>query len=58
MIDIIINGEIKISENTAQTFINEFNSLLQKYSANFRGRISNSPIYEEAEIIEEIIENV
>lgn len=58
MIDIIFNGEIKISEENSIVFISEFDQLLQKYSAQFRGLMKQSPQYEEAEIIEEIIENV
>lgn len=58
MIDIIFNGEIKISEENSIVFISEFDQLLQKHSAQFRGLMKQSQQYEEAEIIEEIIENV
>jgi hypothetical protein len=58
VIDIIFNGEIKISEENSIVFISEFDQLLQKHSAQFRGLMKQSSQYEEAEIIEEIIENV
>lgn len=58
MINIILNGEIKISEDKVQTFISEFNQLLQNHSAIFKGELHQGFQYEEAEIIEEIIDNV
>lgn len=58
MVNIILNGKIKIPEDKIQTFISEFNQLLQNHSAKFEGEFHQGFQYEEAEIIEEIIDNV
>lgn len=58
MIDLNFHGKIKLPENKIQDFINEFNILLQNNFAQFYGQFQQGYQYEDAEIIEEIKENV
>ena len=58
MVEIILQGEIKLSEDKQQLFIHELTKLLQNLDAEYHGSIRQGLQYEEAEIIEEIIEDV
>ena len=58
MQELIINGKIKIQDNNQQEFINGFNKLLQDISGQFHGILQQGYQYEDAEIIEESIDNV
>ena len=58
MQELIINGKIKIPDNNKQEFINGFNKLLQDISGQFHGILQQGYQYEDAEIIEESIDNV
>ena len=58
MQELIFNGKIKIPENKQQEFIDGFNKLLQDFSGKFHGIIQQGFQYEDAEIIEESIDNV
>lgn len=58
MVEIILQGEIKLPEDKQQLFIQEFTKLLQNLDAEYCGIIRQGLQYEEAEIIEEIIEDV
>lgn len=58
MQELLINGKIKIPDNKQQEFVNGFNNLLQDISGQFQGILQQGYQYEDAEIIEEILENV
>lgn len=58
MVEIILQGEIRLPEDKQQLFIQEFTLLLQNLDAKYHGTIRPGLQYEEAEIIEEIIEDV
>lgn len=59
MVEIILQGEIKLPEDKHQLFIHEFDKLLQNFDAKYHGYYFVKELqYEEAEIIEEIIEDV
>lgn len=58
MQELIFNGKIKIPENKQQEFIDGFNKLLQDVSGKFQGIIQQGFQYEDAEIIEELEDNV
>lgn len=58
MQELLINGKIKIPDNKQQEFINGFNELLQDISGQFHGILQQGYQYEDAEIIEESIDNV
>lgn len=58
MQELIINGKIKIPDNKQQEFINGFNKLLQDVSGQFYEVLQQGYQYEDAEIIEENIDNV
>lgn len=58
MVEIILQGEIRLPEDKQQLFIQEFTLLLQNLDAEYHGTIRTGFQYEEAEIIEEIIEDV
>lgn len=54
----LINGSILIPEDKQQEFIDGFNKLLQDISGQFHGILQQGYQYEDAEIIEEITDNV
>lgn len=58
MQEVLINGSILIPEDKQQEFINGFNKLLQDTSGKFHGVLQQGYQYEDAEIIEEITDNV
>lgn len=58
MVEIILQGEVKLPEDKQQLFIQEFTKLLQNLEAEYHGIIRQGLQYEDAEIIEEIIEGV
>lgn len=58
MQELLINGSILIPEDKPQEFINGFNKLLQDTSGKFHGVLQQGYQYEDAEIIEEITDNV
>ena len=58
MQELLINGSILIPEDKQQEFINRFNKLLQDTSGKFHGVLQQGYQYEDAEIIEEITDNV
>ena len=58
MQELLINGSILIPEDKQQEFINGFNKLLQDTSGKFHGVLQQGYQYEDAEIIEEIHDNV
>lgn len=58
MQELLINGFILIPEDKQQEFINGFNKLLQDTSGKFHGVLQQGYQYEDAEIIEEITDNV
>ncbi len=58
MQELLVNGKIKIPENKQQEFIDGFNKLLQDVSGKFQGIIQQGFQYEDAEIIEELEDNV
>lgn len=58
MVEIILQGEVKLPEDKQQLFIQEFAKLLQNLDGEYHGIIRQGLQYEEAEIIEEIIEGV
>jgi hypothetical protein len=58
MQELLINGSILIPEDKQQEFINGFNKLLQDTSGKFHGVLQQGYQYEDAEIIEEITDNV
>ena len=58
MQELLINGSILIPEDKQQEFINGFNKLLQDTSGKFHGVLQQGYQYEDAEIIEEISDNV
>ena len=58
MQEIIVNGKVKMPENKQQEFVNGFNKLLQDISGQFQGILQQGYQYEDAEIIEELEDNV
>lgn len=58
MVEIILQGEVKLSEDKQQLFIQEFTKLLQNLDGEYHGIIRPGLQYEDAEIIEEIKEGV
>lgn len=58
MQELLIKGKIKIPENKQHEFIDCFNKLLQDISGQFQGILQQGYQYEDAEIIEEILDNV
>ena len=58
MQELLINGSILIPEDKQQELINGFNKLLQDTSGKFHGVLQQGYQYEDAEIIEEITDNV
>ena len=58
MVEIILQGEIRLPEDKQQLFIQEFTILLQNLDAEYHGTIRQGLQYEEAEIIEDTIEGV
>lgn len=58
MQELLINGSILIPEDKQEEFINGFNKLLQDTSGKFHGVLQQGYQYEDAEIIEEITDNV
>lgn len=58
MQELLINGSILVPEDKQQEFINGFNKLLQDISGQFHGVLRQGYQYEDAEIIEEITDNV
>ena len=58
MQEVLINGSILIPEDKQEEFINGFNKLLQDTSGKFHGVLQQGYQYEDAEIIEEITDNV
>lgn len=58
MVEIILQGKVKLPENKQQLFIQEFSKLLQTIEGEYHGIIQQGYTIEDAEIIEEIIEGV
>jgi hypothetical protein len=58
MVEIILQGKVKLPENKQQLFIQEFSKLLQIIEGEYHGIIQQGYTIEDAEIIEEIIEGV
>lgn len=58
MVEIILQGKVKLPEDKQQLFIQEFSKLLQSIESEYHGIIQQGYTIEDAEIIEEIIEGV
>lgn len=58
MVEIILQGKVKLPEDKQQLFIQEFSKLLQSINGEYYGIIKQGYTIEDAEIIEEIIESV
>lgn len=58
MIEIILQGKVKLPDDKQQLFIQEFSKLLQSINGEYHGIIKQGYKIEDAEIIEEIIECV
>lgn len=58
MVEIILQGKVKLPEDKQQLFIQEFSKLLQSINGEYYGIIQQGYTIEDAEIIEEIIESV